>query len=155
MELFTSSFYFCAERGFSSRRVTCVRAASRCLFLPCLLPRRELKVQFRALEFSTLLEKTRRGLATTSPWRVRGAPKLAWVSPACEAGRGAVGSHDPQPLSSLSPSHIHISPVLPSLGLCLDVRGYLLLSGVSRRNVAVGPPPQVQPLDVFCWSRKL
>ena len=63
----------------------------------------------------------RRGLASTSSWRVRGAPTWAWVSPAREAGRGAVGSHDPP---SPSPSHTHISPALPSLGLCLDVRGY-------------------------------
>ena len=54
-------------------------------------------------------------------WRVRGAPTWAWVSPAREAGRGAVGSHDPP---SPSPSHTHISSALPSLGLCLDVRGY-------------------------------
>ena len=63
----------------------------------------------------------RRGLASTSSWRVRGAPTWAWVSPAREAGRGAVGSHDPP---SPSPSHTHISSALPSLGLCLDVRGY-------------------------------
>jgi len=63
----------------------------------------------------------RRGLAYTSSWRVRGAPTWAWVSPAREAGRGAVGSHDPP---SPSPSHTHISSALPSLGLCLDVRGY-------------------------------
>ena len=42
-------------------------------------------------------------------------------APAREAGRGAVGSHDPP---SPSPSHTHISSALPSLGLCLDVRGY-------------------------------
>ena len=66
----------------------------------------------------------RRGLASTSSWRVRGAPTWAWASQACEAGRGAVGSHDPQPPLSPSPSHTHISPALPSLGLCLDVRGY-------------------------------
>eukprot|EP00964_Phaeocystis_antarctica_P006540 scaffold3542_cov54-Phaeocystis_antarctica.AAC.3 len=47
----------------------------------------------------------------------------------CLAGRllvqvgsiDAAGSHDPP---SPSPSHTHLSPALPSLGLCLDARGY-------------------------------
>ena len=55
----------------------------------------------------------------------KGGTHVGWGLPgACEAGRGAVGSHDPQPPSSPSPSHTHLSPALPSLGLCLDVRGY-------------------------------
>ena len=38
--------------------------------------------------------------------------------------RRGCGSHDPQPPLFPFPSHTHISPALPSLGLCLDVRGY-------------------------------
>ena len=41
-----------------------------------------------------------------------------------------VGSHDPQPPSSPSPSHTHISPALPSLALLR--RSRLLQSEVSR-----------------------
>ena len=145
MELFTSSFYFCAERGFSSRRVTCVRAASRCLFLPCLLPRRELKVQFRALEFSTLLEKTRRGLATTSPWRVRGAHPswLPWVSPPGLRGGARRGwvARSPTTLFPFPLTHTHLSSTTQSRALPRRARLFSFCSSRGFSRSCTSPPP--------------
>ena len=84
-------------------------------------------IQRQFTSHATSPQTPRRGLASTSSWRVRGAPRWAWVSPACDAARrGAarLGRTTLNHPSSPSPSHTHTSPALPSLGLCLDVRGY-------------------------------
>ena len=73
----------------------------------------------------------RRGLASTSSCRVRGAATWAWVSPACEEGRGSVRAHDPRrPPPPLSPPHTHRYSTTQSRALPRRTR--LLQSEVSR-----------------------